>query len=145
LRVAVPIAPAKLKLGRILARFAPWMTLKGDRREGVLTRDPEILSEQHADTLRHNRISPPLFFGMVEGGEQLLARAAEIRVPILVLVGGQDTVIDPATTRAFYERLGSEDKTLLIYPKMLHEPFNDLGRAQVFDDLARWLSARLPG
>ena len=51
---------------------------------------------------------------MVEGGELLLARAAEIHLPILMLLGGQDTVIDPAASREFFDRLGSEDKTLLI-------------------------------
>jgi alpha-beta hydrolase superfamily lysophospholipase len=41
------------------------------------------------------------------------------------------------------ERPGSDDKTLLIYPRMLHEPFNELGREQVFDDLSRWLAHRI--
>jgi lysophospholipase len=144
LRVAVPIAPSKLKLGRLLARVAPWVTLAGDGRTGVLTRDPEIQEEHRTDPWRHNRMSPPLFFGMVEGGELLLARAAEIRVPLLMLLGGQDTVIDPTISREFFDRLGSEDKTLLIYPKMLHEPLNELGREQVYDDLVRWLEQHLP-
>jgi alpha-beta hydrolase superfamily lysophospholipase len=143
LRVAVPIPPGKLTLGRWLGKVAPWMTLAGDRRTGVLTRDPEIQEEYLADRLRHNRISPPLFFGMVEGGEMLVARAAEIRIPLLMLLGGQDTVVDPATSREFFDRLGSEDKTLLIYPKMLHEPLNELGREQVIDDVVRWLEPRL--
>ena len=102
-------------------------TLPGSRSEvrfvtDLLTRDPEIQQEHRADPLRHNRMSPPFFFGMVEGGEMLMARAAEIRTPVLMLLGGQDPVIDPATSREFFDRLGSEDKTLLIYPKMLHEP-----------------------
>jgi lysophospholipase len=144
LRVAVPIAPGKLKLGRLLARVAPWVTLPGDGRTGVLTRDPEIQEEHRTDPWRHNRMSPPLFFGMVAGGELLMARAAEIRVPLLMFLGGQDTVIDPTTSREFFDRLGSDDKTLLIYPKMLHEPLNELGREQVFDDLIRWLDQHLP-
>ncbi len=143
LRIAVPIAPAKLRLGKLLARVAPWVTLTGDTRTGVLTRDPEIQEEHRTDPLRHNRISPPLFFGMVEGGELLLARAAEIHLPILMLLGGQDPVIDPAPSREFFNRIGSEDKTLLIYPKMLHEPLNDLGREQVFDDVVHWFEQRL--
>ena len=106
--------PASCRLGRFLARVAPWVTLPGDGRTGVLTRDPEIQEEHRTDPLRHNRMSPPLFFGMVEGGEMLLARAAEIRIPMLMLLGGQDTVIDPPTSREFFDRLGSEDKTLLI-------------------------------
>ena len=142
LRIAVPIPPAKLKLGRLLARLAPWLTLPGDQRTGVLTRDPVIQAEHLTDTLRHNRISPPLFFGMVAGGEMLLNRASEIKIPLLMLLGGQDSVIDPAVTRIFYDGLGSVDKTLVIYPKMLHEPFNELGREQVFDDVTRWFDAR---
>lgn len=144
LRIAVPIAPAKLKLGRFLARFAPWMTLKADDRPGVLTRDPAIEQEHRNDPLRLNRISPPLYFGLVEGGEMLLARAAEIRVPLLMLLGGQDPVIDPATSREFFNRIGSDDKTLIIYPKMVHEPLSELGREQVYDDLVRWLEQHLP-
>ena len=143
LRIAAPIPPIKLKLGHFLKKVAPWITLSGDLRTGVLTRDPEIQEEHRTDPLRHNRMSPPLFFGMVEGGELLMHRAAEIQIPILVLLGGQDTLIDPTTSREFFERLGSEDKTLLIYPKMLHEPLNDLGREQVFDDVVRWLAPRL--
>jgi alpha-beta hydrolase superfamily lysophospholipase len=142
--IAAPIPPLKLKLGRLLAKLAPWVTLSGDLRTGVLTRDPEIQEEHRTDPLRHNRISPPLFFGMVVGGEMLIARAGEIGLPILIVLGGQDSLIDPATSRAFFERLGSEDKTLLFYPKMLHEPFNELGREQVFDDVARWLEPHLP-
>lgn len=143
LRVAMPIPPAKLRVGRFLAKYAPWITLKGNIRSDLLTRDPEMQREHREDPLRHGRMSAPLFFGMVEGGEMLIARAGEIRLPILMLVGGQDPVVKPAAAREFYDRLGSTDKTLLIYPKMLHDPLNELGAAQVFDDVVRWLEARL--
>jgi alpha-beta hydrolase superfamily lysophospholipase len=73
----------------------------------------------------------------------VIARAGEIRVPTLILVSGQDPVIDPAAAREFFDRIGSEDKTMHLYPKMLHEPLSELGREQVFDDLVRWLSPRL--
>jgi lysophospholipase len=144
LRVSVPISAGKLRLGRILGKVAPWITLAGDSRVGVLTRDPMIQEEHRTDPLRHNRMSPPLFFGMVAGGELLVARAAEIRIPLLMVLGGQDTLIDPAISREFFERLGSDDKTLLFYPKMLHEPLNDLGREQVIEDMARWFELHLP-
>ena len=75
----------------------------------------------------------------------LLARAHDSRTPILMIVGGQDTVVDPTAAREFFDRLGSEDKMLLLYPKMLHEPLNELGREQVLDDLIRWIEPRLSG
>jgi alpha-beta hydrolase superfamily lysophospholipase len=145
LRIALPIPPHKIKLGRWLQRYAPWITLRGETRVELLTRDPEIQREHRADRLRHNRMSAPLYFGIVDGGAMLLARAGEIQAPIVLLVGGQDPVVDPAAAREFFDRLGSEDKTLLLYPKMLHEPLNELGRDQVLDDLARWIEPRLSG
>jgi alpha-beta hydrolase superfamily lysophospholipase len=144
IRVAMPVPAAKLALARVLRAIAPWFTLQGELNAETLTRDPEIQLEHRTDPLRHSRMSAPLFFGMVEGGEMLLARAAEIRIPILMLLGGQDPVVDPATSREFFDRLGSDDKLLHFYPKMLHEPLNELGREQVYDDVVRWLAPRLP-
>jgi len=143
LRLVLPIPRTKLVVARILAVSAPWMTLSGELRTDLLSRDPIIQEEHRNDPLRHSRMSAPLFFGMVEGGEMLKRRAGDIRTPILLLLGGQDPIIDPSNSRVFFERLGSEDKTLLIYPKMLHEPLNELGRDKVVDDVARWLEQRL--
>jgi alpha-beta hydrolase superfamily lysophospholipase len=143
IRVAMPVPPGKLKLGRVLLSLAPWLTLRADAPSAWMTRDPAMQEMYRKDALRHNRMSAPLFFGMVEGGEMLLARAGEIRLPILMIVGGQDPVIDPESNREFYDRLGSQDKTLHLYPRMLHEPFNELGREAVFDDLVRWLDRRI--
>jgi alpha-beta hydrolase superfamily lysophospholipase len=143
IRIAMPVPPAKLKVGKLLLSLAPWITLRADAPSSLLTRDPEMQERHRTDGLRHSRMSAPLFFGMVEGGEMLLSRAGEIRVPILMLVGGSDPVINPESNRELHERLGSADKTLLLYPRMLHEPFNELGREQVFDDLSRWIDGRI--
>jgi len=139
----MPVPPRKLKIGKVLLSLAPWITLRTDAPSAWMTRDPVMQQMYRSDSLRHNRISAPLFFGMVEGGEMLLARAGEIKAPVLMLIGGQDSVICPVSNREFYDRLGSGDKTFLLYPKMLHEPLNELGRQQVFDDLARWLEPRI--
>jgi alpha-beta hydrolase superfamily lysophospholipase len=143
LRVAMPVPPLKLKVGRFLLRYAPWVTLKGELRPELLTRDLAVQAEHRADRLRHCRMSAPLFFGMVEGGEMLMARAGEIRLPALMLVSGQDPIIDPAAAREFFDRAASDDKMMHLYPKMLHEPFSEQGREQVFDDIVRWLAPRL--
>lgn len=143
IRIALRVPATKLKLGRLLHLLAPWITLKADAPSTWMTRDPAMQETYRADGLRHNRISAPLFFGMIEGGEMLLTRASEIQTPILMIVGGQDPVVNPETTRRFFELISSHDKTLMLYPKMLHEPLNEIGKEQVFDDLTRWLAPRL--
>jgi alpha-beta hydrolase superfamily lysophospholipase len=79
---------------------------------------------------------------MVEGERYLMSRGHDIKGPLLMLLGSQDPVIDPNTSRAFFEQVGSEDKTLLIYPGMLHEPLNEVGREQVIADVAQWIERR---
>lgn len=144
LKIAMPIPPLKLWLGRILMRFAPWVTLQAYAPSSVLTSDPEVRARYRVDALRHDRISPPLFFGMVAGGELLLAGAARLRPPLLMLLGGQDPLIDPQFSREFFNRVEQEDKTLILYPKMLHEPLNEVGREKVVADVVHWLADRIP-
>jgi alpha-beta hydrolase superfamily lysophospholipase len=60
-----------------------------------------------------------------------------------MLLGAADPVVDPEVSRRAFENLGTPDKTLMIYPKMRHEPLNELGRDQVFADIAAWLDPRL--
>jgi alpha-beta hydrolase superfamily lysophospholipase len=144
IKLATRVPGYKLRLGRFLLRHAPHLTLKAPLEVEKLTRDPAMQQEREIDPLSHSRISAPLFFGMVEGGEFLVEHASEIRTPILMVLGGADPVIDPAASEALFDRLGSEDKTLRVYPEMLHEPFNDVGREEVFAEIVGWLDRRLP-
>jgi alpha-beta hydrolase superfamily lysophospholipase len=146
LRVATPIPRWKLKVGRLLRRIAPGVTLETAVDLTTLTRDPAMLEERRIDPLRHSRINGPLFFGLVEGGEAIARRAGEITLPLLLLLGGSDPIIDPIFTSSFFDRLGSADKTRLTYPDMLHEPLNDLNRAAPLAAIGLWLCERLlPG
>jgi lysophospholipase len=144
LRLSVQVPGYKLRLGRFLLRRAPWITLGAPLHIEKLTSDPAMQKLRRDDRLSHSRISPPFFFGMVEGGDLIALRAGEIQVPVLMILGGADTIIDPVASRAIFERLGSQDKTLLLFPGMLHEPFNEIGREQVFADLTGWLDHHLP-
>jgi alpha-beta hydrolase superfamily lysophospholipase len=141
--LAAHVPRIKLWAGRLLLRVAPRLTLSAPLPVTQMTRDPAMQREHQSDPLRHSRMSAPLFFGMIAGGALLMPRAAEILTPVLIILGGADVVSDPKATHAFYDVLGSTDKSLLLYPKTLHEPFNDLGREQVFSDIAAWLEPRL--
>ncbi len=143
LRLATRVPRHKLWIGSVLRRYAPGVTLKSEIIPQRLTSDPVMQASYGLDVLRHDRISPPLFFGMVEGGRLIIARASEIQTPILMILGGADPVVDPEQSRAFFDRLGSPDKTLLLYPHMLHEPLNELRRDDVIADVAAWLATRI--
>jgi alpha-beta hydrolase superfamily lysophospholipase len=71
-----------------------------------------------------------------------LARAPEVKLPLLLLQGDQDGAVDPAATREFFEKAGSPDKTFKLYPGLYHEIMNETERAQVMEDIVAWLEKR---
>lgn len=72
----------------------------------------------------------------------VLRKAELITIPTLVILGGSDPVVNPQVGRDFFDRLGSTDKTLALFPEMRHEPINEFGREQVIDAIARWLQTQ---
>ena len=144
LRVATPIPRWKLGVGRVLRRLAPGVTLGTDVDLETLTRDPVMIAARRDDPLRHDRVSGPLFFGIVEGGKAIARRAAEVDLPVLLVLGEADPLIDAAFTSTVFDRLGSADKTRIVFPEALHEPLNDLEREAVIAAIGGWLAARLP-
>ncbi|XP_042440085.1 caffeoylshikimate esterase-like [Zingiber officinale] len=68
-----------------------------------------------------------------------------VKLPFFVLHGEADTVTDPEVSRALYERSGSADKTIKLYPGMWHgltagEPDDNV--EAVFADIIEWLDRR---
>ena len=69
----------------------------------------------------------------------------QVTLPFFVLHGEADTVTDPEVSRALYERAGSADKTIKLYPGMWHgltsgEPDDNI--EVVFKDIVAWLDKR---
>jgi alpha-beta hydrolase superfamily lysophospholipase len=144
-RLALQVPWWKLAVGRVLYNFAPRVTLHGNLKLEQLTRDPSQYPERLGDPLRHGRVSAPLFFGMVEGGEKLAEEVKRLKTPLLLILGTADPIIDPEATKEIFENVGSSEKQAYYYADSLHEPLNDLDRDQVIADLAGWLRERMPG
>jgi alpha-beta hydrolase superfamily lysophospholipase len=81
---------------------------------------------------------------MVEGGARLAHQVDSLEIPLLLVLGTSDPIIDPDATKAIYEKIGSPDKKAYFYADSLHEPLNDLDRDQVVADIVQWLRQRIP-
>lgn len=72
----------------------------------------------------------------------------EVTLPFFVLHGEADIVTDPEVSRALYEKAGSRDKTIILYPGMWHgltsgEPDENI--QIVFSDIINWLDKHTEG
>ncbi len=104
-----------------------------------LTRDPVMAEAWLADPLIHSRVTGGLFreaervqTGLLEGGIQP-------GIPLLFLLAGSDRVVDTRVSLEFAQGIVGEDVRVEILEGREHEPFNDLGREEVFQMVLDWL------
>ena len=80
---------------------------------------------------------------LVKTMERVTAEAAKITLPILILQGSADKLVDPDGAQMLYASVSSADKTIHVYDGCYHEVFNEPERDQVLDDVETWLKDRL--
>ena len=104
----------------------------------VLSRDPAVVAAYINDPLVYHGPMPENH--SMRGMMSILAdQAWKIKLPVLVMAGTGGT--DGSRCRALYDLVGSEDKTLKLYPGLLHEIFNEPEHLQVMADMEKFFVA----
>lgn len=142
LRAAFEIPAARKLLAMIGSRLTPAMSFDSPLAPEWLSRDQRIVDAYTTDPLVHRRTTPRWFVEVQHAQRALAAAAPEIRLPLFMMLGEDDRVADHRLTLEMFERFGSSDKTLRVYPGLRHEVFNELERDTVIADLVAWLRAR---
>ncbi len=130
---------------RLANRFRPQFTVKRPGDNSGISRDPAVVQAFVQDPLYVPISSARWAVEMLAAQPRVMARASELRLPFLLMQGLADTVVRPDASQAFFQRVSSPDKTLLLYEGYFHELHNDLGKEKPLDDLAAWLNQRMPG
>jgi acylglycerol lipase len=142
--VQVPdnVSPPVVFVGKMLSTLMPKFGLVGVEAEGV-SRDPEVVQAYVNDPLVYRgKTTARLSAELLKAMERVAAEAARIALPILILQGGADKLVDPEGAQMLYASVSSTDKTLHVYEGCYHEVFNEPERDQVLSDVETWLEAR---
>jgi acylglycerol lipase len=142
-KVASHISRATVLMGKSLSVLAPMV--------GVMSVDPKTISRDpavvdayiHDPLVFHRKTSARLSAEMLRALLRVSAETERITLPFLAMQGGDDRLVDPDGAQILYEKAGSKDKTLKIYPGLYHEIFNEPEREMVFSDIAAWLEPRI--
>jgi alpha-beta hydrolase superfamily lysophospholipase len=145
LGISMPIPPLKEMAANLLLKFLPQVTLPNDIRYDHLTHIEERWKRYPIDPLRHDKISPAMYFGMLEAFDKVTAGADRIKVPTIIQAAGDERIVSRPATEEFFPKIGSEIKKLIVYEKSFHEIFNDVERDQAMDDLNAFLGVVLSG
>jgi alpha-beta hydrolase superfamily lysophospholipase len=111
-------------IARLLGRLAPRTGFATKLDESALSRDPAVGRAYVADPLVHRRVTA----GFVRALEAAQARARDeaerLRVPLLILQGDADRIVDPAAASALATALRCPHE-LVVLPGYFHELLNE--------------------
>jgi lysophospholipase len=141
--VSTGISAPAVALGRLLARAAPELgVMKLPLRK--ISRDPAVVAAYLADPLVHpRRVRARLGAEMLAAMDEVAAGLPRLTLPVLVMQGTLDALVDPSAAGYVHARVGSPDLTMRVYPGLYHEIFNEPERDRVLDDLVAWVRERM--
>jgi alpha-beta hydrolase superfamily lysophospholipase len=130
-------------IGRLLAKIAPKAGMIALDASGV-SRDPQVVAAYNADPLvNHGKITAALGVALFDAMAEVMSRAAEIKLPLLVMHGDADAMAAPKGSEQFAAAVSSSDKTLTLLPGLYHEIFNEPEGANIIAAYAEWIESRL--
>jgi len=128
----------------ILPRVAPNLAVGNGLNANYISHDPAVVAAYKADPRVHDRISARLARFIADGGPLVISRAAQWKVPTLLMYAGSDKLVNPRGSRTFIDAAPKDVVTSREFPGLYHEIFNEPAEmAQpVFDQLKQWLDER---
>jgi SAM-dependent methyltransferase len=129
---------------RILQAMKDKAFIKSYVKARMLTHDPEQAEKYQTDPLISRNIAVNILIDLYDTSTRLLADAGAIRVPTLLLAAGSDWVVRLSAQKIFFDRLGSVNKEMVVYPGFYHAIFQEKERhlpiAKVRDSVIQTLN-----
>jgi alpha-beta hydrolase superfamily lysophospholipase len=137
-------SPVLRRLAGVLSTLLPGLGVASLDTDQI-SRDPEVVRAYREDPLvYHGKIPARTGAETLAATEALPARLPRLTMPVLLLHGTEDRICSPAGSTMVHDTVSSADRTLIRYPGLYHEVFNEPEQDQVLDDLVSWLQDHLP-
>lgn len=116
-----------------------------------ITRDPEKIEMYKTDSLADFSLTAKAWDDIATLINSISADdwaySVDKKLPLLLISGKSDPIGDFGKgVRAVFFRLkeaGVQDVALKLYPQARHELINEINRAEVFEDMLKWLNRRI--
>ncbi|XP_049275851.1 monoglyceride lipase-like [Rhipicephalus sanguineus] len=136
----------KMSLVRALGRILPNVPVAKTAVE-LACRDPAAVDQMKDDPLRYRgNVSAGWAAAMFNALEVAHSQVNAVELPLFIQHGSADKMCDPDSSRDFFKRVPSKDKSIKIYNgayhSLLKEP-DGVGE-QALKDIVNWCSSRLP-
>lgn len=130
------------KIAHFLAALLPKLPVEKFQIDG-LSKQPEVIEEYRKDPLTYTgKVRSRMGAHMLNLRLLVPCWTPLIKLPVLVLHGEDDFIIDPKGSREIYDSISSNDKTLKFLPGFYHDLFHEPESGEVFDEIAAWIGTR---
>jgi alpha-beta hydrolase superfamily lysophospholipase len=145
LGMVIDIPPIKKVIGSFMSYAWPGLIMGNELDATKISHDPDVVKAYKNDPLVHDRVSARFFTELMAAMGSVNQQASTLNVPVLMQVAGEDYLVNADASKAFFEKLTLQDKTLHVYDGMYHEIYNEREdqKKKVLDDLEAWLEKRL--
>jgi acylglycerol lipase len=138
-------SPATRALSRVLSKLTPGLGVY-QVDSSLISRDPEVVRAYEQDPLVHHGKLPARTVAELTGAVgRFPEEVPRLRLPLLVMHGGSDSLTTLAGSRMVHDRASSGDKTLEVYDGLRHEILNEPEKERVIAEMIEWLDARSAG
>lgn len=136
----IPIPGWKLGMARALVNVLPSLRIATGIADELVFRDPVEQARFAADPLVQRKISVGHWAALTRERERLGAEAAELDIPTLFLLAGDDRVVSTDAARELAGRMPAA--RVIEYPGAFHALLHDPQASEVMCDLLAWALAR---
>ena len=118
-RVGFTVPQWKMAGASVLAAIWPSATFALGLDAAALSHDPAVVQAYLSDPLVHHRMSARTYCNFVQTRDVVLRRAAELRVPVLLLYGTGDRIVSIEAAQRWFEHVTCE-KRQVVFPDSYH-------------------------
>ncbi len=144
LEPAIKVSPVLRFLSKIMSVISPGMTFSSQVTSEMISHDDATIKQREKDPLVHSRVSARWVTECTRAMESTTSAAKRLALPVLMQVAGKDHLVRAEASKAFFNNLTVEDKSLHIYDDMYHEIYNETRERKelVLNDLLVWIRDR---
>jgi alpha-beta hydrolase superfamily lysophospholipase len=137
--LALRLSAFEAKMLKVMHMLAPSLGVPNGLSPSFLSHDTKVVAAYKSDPLVHRRISARLLRSMLSSIDSCQSHAASLAIPTLMLVAGDDRLVDPEGSKRFFAQLPAGLAQMHVYDDMYHEVFNEIDSQRAFADLRAWL------
>lgn len=135
----IGLSSVQTMLLRVFAAAAPGFGIPNGLDSRYLSHRQEVVAAYNRDPLVHRKISARLLRAMLDAIEFVQAHAPSLGVKTLLVVAGDDHLVDVNGSDALFRQLAPGVGTMHTYADCYHELFNEVDAERVFGDIRAWL------